>query len=51
MVYEAKCLAMAPLKFLPTSCFRYNLEEESTKFQIPKMILNKVNTSFPVQGL
>ena len=39
------------LKVLPTSCFRYNSEEESTKLPNPKMKLNKIDTSFSVKVL
>ena len=34
------------LKVLPTSFFCYNSEKESIKFPIPKMKLNRINTSF-----
>ena len=51
MIYGAKCLEMVTLKVLPTTCFSYNSEKISSKFLIPKMKLNKIDMSFPVQVL
>ena len=39
------------LKVLSATCFRYNSEEITSKFPIPKMKLNRVDVSFPVQVL
>ena len=50
-IYRAKCLAIVTLKILPTTCFRYASEEVSSKFSIPKMKLNRILMSFPVQVL
>ena len=50
-ICRAKCLDIVALKLLPTSCFRYNAEEKSTKFRNLKMKLNKIDTSFFVQVL
>ena len=41
MIYRVKCLGIVTLKVLPTICFCYNWEKESTKFQIPRIKLNK----------
>ena len=48
---RAKYLGIMTLKDLPTSWSRYNSEEKSQKFPIPKSKLNRVNASFPVQVL
>ena len=50
-ICRAKYLDIATLNALPTSHFRYNSEEKSAKFLNPKMKLNKIDTSFPVQVL
>ena len=50
-ICRAKCLDIVILKVLPTSYFCYNSEEKSTKFPNPKMKLNKIDISFPVQIL
>ena len=50
-ICRAKCLGIVTLKVLPTICSRYDSEEKSAKFPIPKMTLNKINVSFPVQIL
>ena len=47
--YIAKCLGIVTLNVLPTSCSRYNSEEKSPKFAIPKMKPNRINASFPEQ--
>ena len=47
----AKCLGIVTLKDLLTSCSRYNSEEKSPKFPVPKMKLKRINASFPVQVL
>ena len=47
MIFRANCHGRVPLKVLPTSCFRYNLDENSTKFRILKMKLYKIDRSFP----
>ena len=44
-------LDIVTLKIFPASCFHYNSEEKSKKFPNPKMKLNKIDTSFPVQVL
>ena len=49
-ICRAKCLDIVTLKLLPTSCFRYNSEEKSTKFLNPKMKLNKIDIHFPVRS-
>ena len=40
-ICSAKCLDIVTFKNLPTSCFRYNSEEESTKSPNSKMKLNQ----------
>ena len=50
-IYRAKYLAIVTLKVLPTTCFCYNSDEISSKFLIPKMKLNRINMTFPVQVL
>ena len=45
-IFRAKFLDIVTLNFLPTSCFHYDSEEKSKKFPIPKMKLNKTDTSF-----
>ena len=37
-------------KSFTESCFRFNSEELSSKFPIPKIKLYRINTSFKVQG-
>ena len=51
MIYRAKCFGITTLKVLPTSCFRFNLDENSTKFSILKMQLSRIDMSFPVPVL
>ena len=41
-IYRAKCLGKVNLKVLPTTCFRFNSEEISSNFLIPKMRLNRI---------
>ena len=50
-IYRAKRLGIVILKALPTTYFCYNSEEISLKFPIPKMKLNRIDMSFPVQVL
>ena len=42
-IYRAKCLSIVTLKVLPTICFRYNSEDISSKFPIPKIKLNRID--------
>ena len=51
MICSAKYLGIMTLKVLPTSCSRYNSKEDSEKFPILKMKLNRINASVPVQVL
>ena len=51
MIYIAKCLGIVTLKVFPTNCFRYNSENISTKFPIPKMKLSRIAMIFLVQVL
>ena len=46
MIYRAKCLGITTLKNLPTIGFRNHLDEYSTKFQILKMKLSRIDMSF-----
>ena len=46
-ICRAKCLNIVTLKVLPTSYFRYNSEEKSTKSPNPKMKPNKIDLEFP----
>ena len=41
-IFRTKCLGIVTLRVLPTTCFRYNSEETSSKFPIPKMKLNRI---------
>ena len=43
MIYRAKCLGIATLKYLLASCAHYHLDEYSTKFQILKMKLSRID--------
>ena len=47
-IYRAKRFGIVTLKVIATSCFRYYTEEESIKFLIPEMKLNRINTNFSV---
>ena len=50
-IYRTKCLGIVTLKVLPKSCSHYNSEKKSPKFSIPKLKLNRITASFPVQDL
>ena len=50
-ICRAHCLDIMTLKIFLASCFHYNSEEKSKKLPNPKMKLNKIDTSFPVQVL
>ena len=48
-IYTSKYLGIVALKVLSTICFRYKSEDKSIEFLIPRVNLNTINTSFPVQ--
>ena len=48
-IYRVKCLGILSLKVLPTTCFCYNLDQKCIKSTIPRMKLNRINTSFPAE--
>ena len=50
-ISRVKCLDIVYLKVLPTTCLCYDSEEIKSKFLIPKMKLNRINMSFPMQVL
>ena len=50
-ISRVKCLDIVYLKVLPTTCLCYDSPEIKSKFLIPKMKLNRINMSFPMQVL
>ena len=44
-ICRAKCFGIVTLKASLRSCSRYNSEDKSPKFPIPKMKLNRINVS------
>ena len=50
-ICRAKCYGIVTLKVLPASGFLYTLEGKRTKNRIPKMKLNRNDTSFSMQSV
>ena len=46
-IYRAKCFSILALKVLPTTCFRYNSKEISSKFRIRKWSFKQNRYEFP----
>ena len=46
-IYRAKCFSILALKVLPTTCFRYNSKEISSKFPIRKWSFKQNRYEFP----
>ena len=50
-IYSAKSFGIVTLKVSLSSLFRYKAKEISIKFTIPKINLNRIDTSYPAQVL